>query len=131
VVFHGLDHNDRIVHDQADGEDKAEEGERVDRKAKEGKNRKGPHQRDRYRQERNKGRPPPLEEDEDHKNNEEEGFEEGRLHLLHSFGNSQGGVQRYLIVQIRRETLLQLLHQLLGTAGGIQGVAPRHLVERD
>jgi hypothetical protein len=33
MLFHRLDHHDRIVYDQADREDEAEQGERVDREA--------------------------------------------------------------------------------------------------
>ncbi len=131
MVLHRLHDDDGVIHDQADGEDQAEEGEGVDGEAEHGEDGEGPHQRHRHRQQRDEGGPPPLEEDEDHKDDEDEGLEEGLLDLLHPLGDRQGGVQRHRIVQVRREALLQLLHQLLGAVGSIQGVGPRHLVEGD
>ncbi len=50
VPLHRLDHDDGIVHDQAYGEDEAEKGEGVDRKAEEREDREGADEGDRYGQ---------------------------------------------------------------------------------
>ena len=53
------------------------------------------------------------------------------LDFLDPFGNRQGRVERDDVVEIGRETVLQLGHQLARTVGGFQRVCSRHLVERD
>ncbi len=131
MVLHRLDHDNGVIDDQADGKDQPEEGEGVDGEAEQREEGEGSHQRHRHRQERDQGGPPPLEEDEDHQDDQDQRLEEGLLDLFHPLGDRQGGVQRHRVVQVGREALLQLLHQLLGAVGRIQGVGPRHLVEGD
>ena len=69
VVLHRLDDDDRIVDDEADGEDEAEERQRVDREAEQRKHRERADERHRHRDHRDERGAPVLQEqvdDEDH-----------------------------------------------------------------
>ena len=77
VALHRLDDDDGVVDDQPDGEDEAEERQGVDREAEERKDGEGADEGDRHGQGRDQGRPPSLEEEEDHEDDEDQGLEEG------------------------------------------------------
>ena len=60
VMFDRLHDHDRIVHDQADGQHKPKERERVDGKTQQREDREGPDERNGHGQHRNQRCPPPL-----------------------------------------------------------------------
>ncbi len=105
MVLHRLDHDNGVIDDQADGKDHPEEGEGVDGKAEQREEREGSHQRHRHRQERDERGPPPLEEDEDHQDDQYQRLEEGMLDLVDPLGDRQGGVQRHRVLKVRRKAL--------------------------
>jgi hypothetical protein len=131
VVLHRLDHDDGVIDDQADGQDQAEERERVDGEAEQREEHEGADQRHRHGQERDERGPPALQEDEDHQDDQHQGLEEGVLDFLDAFGHRQGGVQGHDVVEVRRKALLEFLHQLFGAVGRLDRVGARHLVEGD
>ena len=55
-----LDHNDRIVHHDTDGEDQSQQRQHVEREAHDQHKAESPHQRDRYRDDRDQRRTPAL-----------------------------------------------------------------------
>jgi hypothetical protein len=65
VVLDRLDHDDGVIHDQADGQHQAKERERIDRKAEHREERERADERDRHGDERNQRGAPALQEDED------------------------------------------------------------------
>ena len=65
MMFDGLDDNDGVIDDQPDGENQAEQRQRVDGEAERRKDDEGSDQRDRNGQQRNQGGAPSLKKDED------------------------------------------------------------------
>ncbi len=129
MVLHRFDHDNGVIDDQADGKDHPEEREGVDRKTEHREDGEGSHQGHRHRQQRDEGGPPPLEEDEDHQDDQHQRLEEGMLDLVDPLGDRQGGVERHRVLKVRREALTQLRHQFLGVVGRFKCVGSRHLVE--
>ena len=111
VVLHRLHHHDGVVHHESDGEHQAHEGDRVDGKPQEGKHGEGPDQRNRHRQRRDQGRPPALQEDEHHDDDEHEGLDQGMQDLLDARAHRLGGVEGDAVLEVLREILLHLLHE--------------------
>ena len=56
----------------------------------------------------NDGGAPALEEDVDDKDDQGEGFKQSEDDVLHSSGDGAGGVQADLVIEILRETRLEL-----------------------
>ena len=70
VVDHRFDHHDGIVHHDTDGQHQAEHREGVDREAEQRKHREGRDERNRHRQQRDQRRPPVLQEEEHHQDDQ-------------------------------------------------------------
>ncbi len=104
-MLHGLDHDDRVVHHQTDGQHQAEERERVDGEAKQREKRECANQRHRHGQQRNQCRPPALQEDEHDDDDQHDRLDQRLLDLLHALGHGQRGVESDDIVETRRKTL--------------------------
>ncbi len=102
-----LDHDDRIVHDNACGKDDREERERVDREAEE------VHERERadegywHRERRDDRGAPALEKQEHHEHDEAHRLGERLEHLPNRLLNDRGCVERNRVLQARRERLRQ------------------------
>ena len=110
VVFHRLHHDDRIVDDEADREDEAEERQRVDRETEQREHREGANQRHRYGQHRDERRAPVLEEEKYDEDDEHQGFREGLHDVLDAFGHRQRGIERVGVVEIGREPGVEVVH---------------------
>ena len=110
---------------------KPEKRQGVDGKAKQGKQGKRAHQGHRHRQQRDQGGAPPLQEQEHHDDDQHQGFNERFLDFLHALGDGQGRVQGDGVVEVRREALFDLRHELFGSLGGVNGVGAGQLVEGD
>ena len=78
---------------------------------------------------RDQGGPPALEEDEDHEDDENEGFKKGLDDFFHAFADRLGGIQGNDVVQVRRKRFLGLLHELFHAIHRLDGVGARELVE--
>ena len=74
-----LDHDDRVIDQQADREHQPEQGQRVDREAERVEHREGAEQHDRNGDDRDQRRAPALQEDEHHEDDEDDRLEQ-RLH---------------------------------------------------
>jgi hypothetical protein len=72
----------------------------------------------------NQRRPPALQEDEDDDHHQHQRFEQRVLDLLDPFGDRQRRVERDDVVEVGRETLLDLLHQRLGAVAAWRALAP-------
>ena len=110
---------------------KPEKRQGVDGEAKQGKQGKRAHQGHRHRQQRDQGGAPPLQEQEHHKDDEHQGFNERFLDFLHSLSDGQGCVEGDDVIEVRRKALFELCHELFGSLGGVNGVGAGKLVEGD
>jgi len=70
-----------------------------------------------------------LQEKVDHQDYECERDQKGDDDFLHAFRNGARGVQGHDEIQVFREALLQLGHELIHAGGGIDGVRARQLVD--
>ncbi len=127
VVLDRLHHDDGVVHHEADGEDEAEEGQRVDGEAQEGEEGEGPDEGHRNGDQGDEGRAPVLEEQEDDQDDENHRLPEGARDLLHPLGDRQRGVEAHLVVEVAREALLELGHHVLDALRDREGVGSRRL----
>ena len=71
-----LDHDDRVVDDDADGEHQAEERQRVEREAEAEHDRERADQRHRHGHQRDDRRAPRLQEDHHHEHDEQDRLEQ-------------------------------------------------------
>ena len=114
-VFH---HHNGIVHQQADGQHQAKQGERVDGIASGGQNAEGAQQYHRHRDGGNERRAPALQEDEHHHDHQCDRLEQGDDHVADRFGDEQRGVVGKVVFIAGREHLRLAgefgLHQLGG-----------------
>ena len=108
VVHHRLDHDDRIVDDDADGEHEAEQREHVDREAEQREEDERADERDRHGHQRNQRRAPVLQEDEDDDDDERDRFEQRVDDLVDALGDRQRRVERDQVLHVAREALLQV-----------------------
>ncbi len=86
VTLDVLDHDDGVVDDDADGQNQGEQRQGVDRIAQGQLHREGADEGDRDGQDRDDGRAPGLQEDQDDDHHQEDGFDQ---HVLH--GRNRGG----------------------------------------
>ena len=85
VVLDGLDHHDRVVDHQADGEHEPEQRQRVDREPEQREDGERPDQGDGHGQQRNQRRPPALQEEEHHEDHEHQRLEQRVDDLVDAF----------------------------------------------
>ncbi len=77
IAFDILDHDDGVVDDDTDGQDKGEQRQGVDRIAQAQQDGEGADQGDRDGHHRDDGRAPGLQEDQDHDGHQDHGFKDG------------------------------------------------------
>ena len=111
VVHHRLDHDDRIVDDDADGEHEAEQREHVDREAEHREEDERADERDRHGHQRDQRRAPVLQEDEDDDDDEHDRLEQRVDDLGDALGDRQRGVERDEVFHVAREALLEIFHR--------------------
>jgi hypothetical protein len=105
-----LDDDDRVVDDDADGEHEPEEREQIHRESENPHAEEGADDRDRHGQQRNDGRAPVLQEDEDHERHESH-RDQQRLHdLVNRSGNEGRGIVADFLVHAGGKRFLQLRH---------------------
>ena len=130
VVHDGLDDDDRVVHDDADGEHEAEHRERVDREAQQREEDERANDRDRHRQQRDDRGPHVLEKDEDDERDEDQRLDE-RLHDLVDRGlDRRRGVVDDLVVQAGWKQILGRGHGLVDRLGRLELVRAGEQVDR-
>ena len=126
-----LDHDDRVIHHQADGQDQAAEGQRVDRETERGHRRERRDQRDGDRQHRDDRRPQPLQEDEDNNHHQPERFDQRVFHLADVLVNVLRRVINDRVVESLREALLETIHLDAHLVDDGQGVGVCVLIDQD
>ena len=131
VTLHVLHDHDRVVDDDPDREDHAEERERVEREAEQQHDREGPDKGDRHGYERNDRRPPRLEEDHHHHDHEQDGDEERLDDRTNRLADEDRRVVHDAVVHALGERLLQPLHRGANLIGGLDRVRPRPLEDAD
>ena len=126
-----LDDDDRIVHDEADGEDHAEHRQHVDREAEQVHADEGTDDGNRDREDRDHRRPQRLQEDEDDEHDEDDGLEEGVDDLLDRVDRKQAGVEHDLVFESGRKGPLQFIEAGAHRLRRIDGVGTGLLVDGD
>ena len=112
VAFHAFDHDDGVVHHQTDRQHQTKERKRVDGKTEHREKHERADQRDRHGEQRNQRGAPALQEDVDHQDYEREGDQQRYDDFLHAFRDRARGIQRDDVIQVFREALLHLRHQV-------------------
>ena len=97
-----LDHDDRVVDQQADRQRQAEQGHRVDGEAGDVENRERAEQDDRDGDCRDQHRAPVLQEDEDHQDDEDDRLEQRLRDLVDRQLDEVGRVVGVGVVDARR-----------------------------
>jgi hypothetical protein len=118
-----LDHDDRVVDDNTDGEHHAEQRQVVERIAEGGEHRERTDQRDRDRDDRNERRPPALQEQEDHECDEDHGLEQRVLDRRDRFSDVFCRIVGNPVFHARWKAprcRIELAHDGLGSAEGIR-----------
>ena len=122
VVHDGLDDDDRVVHDDADGEHEAEERQGVQREAEAEHHCKCADQGHRHRDQRDDRRAPRLQEDHHDDDDQEDGFEQGVGDGVYRLADEDGRVVDDAIVHAGRKVLLQALHRGVDVVRGLERV---------
>ncbi len=131
VSFDVLDHHDRVVDDDTDRKDQAEQSQHVDGVAEGRHHREGADQRDRNRQDRDDRRAPRLQEDQHDEHDEGDRFPDRLRHRLDRVGDELRRVVGDGVVEALREVLLQPLHLLDDGLGRRECVRARPLVDAE
>jgi hypothetical protein len=126
-----LDHDDRVVDDDADREDEREERDGVGAVANEQQHREGSDDRHRHGDHRDDRRPELAEEDEDDEGDEREGFDERVRHRLDRGLHENRGVVDDQVFEIVGKALGELLHAGGDRLRDIDRVGARSLVDGD
>src|SRR5258707_11266140 len=110
MALHVFNDDDGVVDHQTGRQRDAKQSKRVDGEAKHLGEDKSANQRDRNRDCGNHGAAPSLQEQKNHDNNNDDGFDQGLQHFLYGVAHSDGGVHGDLVFQSLREVLLQAQH---------------------
>jgi hypothetical protein len=131
VALHVLDHDDGVVHDDADGEHKPEQRQRVDREAEHIHHRERADDGHRHRHQRDDGCPPGLQEQDHDQHDERHGFQQrvddgldGGLHELRRVIDD-------VIVDAVRHAALDVGHRGAHVLCDLQGIGTRRLEHAD
>ena len=131
IHLHGLDHDDRVVHHQSDGEYQSQQRDDVDRESQQREEREGSDERYGNGHQRDDRGTPVLDEEVDDGDDEHEGDDERAEDVPHA------GVDALRAVHDRRgfdavgETLREPRHGGLDLVAHGHGVAARLLVDDD
>ena len=120
VVHDRLDHDDRVVHHDADREHEAEHRQRVDREAEQREEDECADQRNRDREERNDRRSDVLQEDEDDERHEDQRLDERLQDFVDRGLDRRRRVVDDLVIHVGRKQRLGVLHGLVDRLGGLE-----------
>ena len=127
-VFH---HHDGVVDDDADRQHDREQRHGVGRIADGQQRDESADQADRHRERRDQGGANAAEEKKDHDDDEDEGLDQGFLHLVDRVGDEHRGVVSHFPGQIVGKPLLSFGDALLHRLQGVDRVGARRLINRD
>ena len=135
IFFHQaldvLDHDDRVVDQQADRENEPEQRQRVDREAGEIEHAERAEQHDRDRDRRDQRRAPALQEHEHYDDDEDDGLDERLDDLVDRQLDEVGGVVGVGEFQAGREALGGFCDESLDQLGGLERVGAGREQHRD
>ena len=126
-----LDDHDRVVDDEADGEDEAQERQRVGREADHREEHEGAHQGHRNGEDGDQGGPPALQEDEHHEDDEPDRLEQRDDDLLRALGHGDRRVERQADLHVGWKPLGEARHGRFCPVGRFERVRAGDLVQAD
>ena len=129
VMLHGLHHDDRIIHHDADGQHQAEHGEHVHAESEHRKHDEGAQQRNGDRAHRNERGTEALQENINHQQHQDHRLDQGVHDFLHRRLDRQRGVERDVIDHVGRELRLGLVEDLPDVFRSFQCVGSRCQVD--
>ena len=122
-----LEHHDRVVDDEADGDGEGHQRQIVEAVAGDPHQRAGAQERQRHRNAGNDRRPEAAQENEDHHHDERDGEREGELDVVHGGADGRGAVGENADVNGRRDRSLQRRQRPLDRLDGGDDVRAGHL----
>ncbi len=131
IALDVLDHDDGVVHHDADGENEPEQRQRVDGKTHHEQHGKGADDRHRNGDQRNNRRAPRLQEQDDDQNHQRHRFEQRVNHGLDGGADELGRVIDDAVVHAVRHVLFQLRHGLADAVGNLDRVRAGGLEDRN
>ncbi len=117
-----LEHDDRVVDNDADGEHHREQRQEIDRKAHHPENGEARQQAERHRHCRDECCTPAPQEQEDHGNHEHRGFSQRHPNLVDRTADEKGFVRANGHLHALGKSGTDLLHHLLGRIGHCERV---------
>ena len=105
-----LDDHDRVVDDDADGEDEREQGHQVDGEAERGHCREGADDRHRHRDERHQHGARVLQEEHDDDQHQHPGLDQCQVDAVDRIADERRGVEQRGVLEARRKLLAHLRH---------------------
>ena len=126
-----LDHHDRVVDNDPDGEHQAEQRQIVEREAEQAHHEEGADERDRDRQDRDDCRAPSLQEQDYHQYDQHDRLEDGLGDGIDRLADELRRIVADGVFQPLGEVLRQLLHGCNHAVGGRERVRAGKLVDRE
>ena len=131
MPLHVFDHDDGVVHHEADGEHEAEQADRVDGEAHCQQERQRSDQRDGDGDGRNERRAPVLQEDEDNTDHQGQCLEQRDDDLLDRRRHEERGVVGNLVGDIVGKALRQDFHLGPDLIGHVERIGVGELIHRE
>ncbi len=131
IFGRALDHDDRVVDDDADGEDEREQREQVDAESQRGHRREGADDGDGHRGRRHQGRPPALQEHDDDEKHEHRRLDQRLVDLADGGLHEARGVERKRIGDPAGKVRGEPLHLGFDGLRDIERVGVRQLKDGD
>ena len=125
-IFHD---DDGVIHDNTDGQDKAQQCHHVQGESENQHYAERSHQRDRYGNGRDKCRSPALQRKEDHEYHQQQCLEQCPVDMMDGLRYVGGHIEWYVVCNTFREGFGNLLHLLLHVFGHFQGVGAREHID--
>ena len=127
VALDVLDHDDRVVDDDADGQHQAEKRQHVEREAEGQQHGQRADQRHRNGDDRHDSHAPGLQEDDDDDDDQHDRLDDGLVDLVDRFGDELGRIVDDLVGEPGRKIRRQVLHRVLDFRRRCQRVGARPL----
>ena len=120
-----LDHDDRIIHHNTNGQHQTQQSQRIERKAHDQHEPERADQRNRNGNNRNQGRTPTLQREINHQDHQKERLKQRLVNLVDRLRNIFGHIERKQILHAVREVLGDILHGILNLLCHLHGVGSR------
>src|ERR1051326_750123 len=131
VALDVFDDDDSVVHHKTSGQRDSEQRERVNGKAQQFHEGKGPNQRNRNGDRRNDGGASFLQEDENHQHHENDGFEQSDQNVFNGFADNFGRVESHLHMHAGWKVLGELIYDRESIAIHLERVSIGELRDAD